>query len=131
MKLNRKAVSHEYRDRIYIRKDVLLKLFEYGELSQSKLISYCGLNNAKHKEIIDSMVERGLVLRTEESWGSKRIAKCRVSTEGMEILRRVPEPYEALFPRENEGKAKLADSLRRQDKDLLLPFQMLSSVKVP
>lgn len=131
MKLNRKAVSHEYRDRIYIRKDVLLKLFEYGELSQSKLISYCGLNNAKHKEIIDSMVERGLVLRTEESWGSKRIAKCRVSTEGMEILRRVPEPYEALFPRENEGKAKLADSLRRQDKDLLLPFQMLSSVTVP
>ena len=77
------------------------------------------------------MVERGLVLRTEESWGSKRIAKCRVSTEGMEILRRVPEPYEALFPRENEGKAKLADSLRRQDKDLLLPFQMLSSVTVP
>ena len=131
MKLNRKAVSHEYGDRIYIRKDVLLKLFEYGELSQSKLISYCGLNNAKHKEIIDSMVERGLVLRTEESWGSKRIAKCRVSTEGMEILRRVPEPYEALFPRENEGKAKLADSLRRQDKDLLLPFQMLSSVTVP
>lgn len=131
MKLNRKAVSHEYRDRIYIRKDVLLKLFEYGELSQSKVISYCGLNNAKHKEIIDSMVERGLVLRTEESWGSKRIAKCRVSTEGMEILRRVPEPYEALFPRENEGKAKLADSLRRQDKDLLLPFQMLSSVTVP
>lgn len=77
------------------------------------------------------MVERGLVLRTEESWGSKRIAKCRVSTEGMEILRRVPEPYEALFPRENEGKAKLADSLHRQDKDLLLPFQMLSSVTVP
>lgn len=129
--MNRKAASHEYRDRIYIRKDILLKLFEYGELNQSKLISYCGLNNAKHKEIIDSMVERGLVWRTEESWGSKKIAKCRVSEKGMEILRKVLEPYETLFPRESERKSKLGESLRRQDKDLLLPFQMLSSVTVP
>ena len=43
---------HEYRDRIYIRKDVILKLSEYGELNQSKLMSYCGLNNVKHKTIL-------------------------------------------------------------------------------
>jgi predicted transcriptional regulator len=49
---------HEYRDRVYIRKDVILKLSEYGELNQSKLMSYCGLNNIKHKEIIDDMVEK-------------------------------------------------------------------------
>jgi hypothetical protein len=35
---------HEYRDRVYIRKDVILKLSEYGELNQTKLMSYCGLN---------------------------------------------------------------------------------------
>jgi hypothetical protein len=44
---------HEYRDRIYIRKDIMFKLYEYGELNQSRLMSYCGLNNVKHKEIID------------------------------------------------------------------------------
>ena len=44
---------HEYRDRIYIRKDILLKLYEYGNLNQTKLMSYCGLNNVKHKEILD------------------------------------------------------------------------------
>jgi predicted transcriptional regulator len=60
---------HEYRDRIYIRKDVLLKLYEYGELDQSKLMSYCGLNNVKHREIIEEMVKKGIILRTEEAWG--------------------------------------------------------------
>jgi predicted transcriptional regulator len=48
---------HEYRDRIYIRKDILLKLYEYGELNQSKM-SYCGLNHIKHRKIIDDMVEK-------------------------------------------------------------------------
>ena len=57
---------HEYRDRIYIRKDVLLKLYEYGELNQSKLMSYCGLNNVKHREIIEEMVKKEIILRAEE-----------------------------------------------------------------
>jgi predicted transcriptional regulator len=68
---------HEYRDRIYIRKDVLLKLYEYGELNQSKLMSYCGLNNVKHREIIEEMVRKEIILRTEEAWGNKIIIKYR------------------------------------------------------
>jgi hypothetical protein len=35
-------LTHEYRDRIYIRKDIILKLTEVGELNQTKLLSYCG-----------------------------------------------------------------------------------------
>jgi predicted transcriptional regulator len=70
---------HEYRDRIYIRKDVLLKLYEYGELNQSKLMSYCGLNNVKHREIIEEMVRKEIILRTEEAWGNKIIIKYRAS----------------------------------------------------
>jgi predicted transcriptional regulator len=93
---------HEYRDRIYIRKDVILKLSEYGELNQSKLMSYCGLNNVKHKRIIDDMVSKGLIVRFEEPWGNKTIIKYKVSEKGREILREVLEPYEVLFPR---GKA--------------------------
>lgn len=90
---------HEYRDRIYIRKDVLLKLYEYGELNQSKLMSYCGLNNVKHKEIIEEMVKKEIILRTEEAWGNKTIIKYKASEKGRQILREILEPYEEFFPR--------------------------------
>jgi predicted transcriptional regulator len=90
---------HEYRDRIYIRKDIMLKLYEYGELNQSKLMSYCGLNNVKHKEIIDDLVEKELIAKMQEPWGSKTIIKYRISEKGREILREILEPYETLFPR--------------------------------
>ncbi len=91
---------HEYRDRIYIRKDIMLKLSEYGELNQSKLMSYCGLNNVKHKEILDDMVQKQLIERFEEAWGNKTIIK--VAEKGRAILREILEPYESLFPRGEE-----------------------------
>ena len=90
---------HEYRDRIYIRKDVLLKLYEYGELNQSKLMSYCGLNNVKHKDILDDMVKKDMINKSEEAWGSKIIIKYRISEKGRQILREILGPYESLFPR--------------------------------
>lgn len=108
----------------------MLKLFEYGELNQSKLISYCGLNNAKHKGIIDDMVDKGLITRADESWGTKIIIKYKMSEKGMEILRKVLEPYEALFPRVGERK-NIVHNLGRLDKDQLLPLQKLSSMAVP
>jgi predicted transcriptional regulator len=95
---------HEYRDRVYIRKDVILKLSEYGELNQSKLMSYCGLNNIKHKGIIDDMVQKGLIERFEEAWGSKTIIKYRVSEKGRAIFQEILEPYELLFPRSERDK---------------------------
>lgn len=93
---------HEYRDRIYIRKDIILKLSEYGELNQSKLMSYCGLNNVKHREILDDMVEKGMIERFEEAWGNKTIIKYKVSEKGRGILREILDPYEALFPRRED-----------------------------
>jgi predicted transcriptional regulator len=90
---------HEHRDRIYIRKDIILKLAERGELNQSQLMSYCGLNNVKHKGIVDEMVEKGLIIRTEEPWGAKKIIKYRVSEEGRRLAREILQPYEQLFPR--------------------------------
>lgn len=90
---------HEYRDRIYIRKDIMFKLYEYGELNQSKLVSYCGLNNVKHRGIIDDLVEKELIARMEEPWGNKTIIKYKLSEKGRHILRQILEPYEALFPR--------------------------------
>jgi predicted transcriptional regulator len=97
---------HEHRDRIYMRKDVILKLAEYGELNQSKLMSYCGLNNVKHREIVDELVEKGLIVRLEEQWGAKKVIKYKVSEKGKQLAREILEPYESLFPRkENSGSA--------------------------
>jgi predicted transcriptional regulator len=96
---------HEYRDRVYIRKDIILKLSEYGELNRTKLMSYCGLNNVKHKEIIDDMVGKGLMARLEEPWGNKKtIIKYKLSEKGRETLKMLLEPYEALFPRSETDK---------------------------
>ncbi|TLY09569.1 MAG: hypothetical protein E6K85_05745 [Thaumarchaeota archaeon] len=93
---------HEYRERVYIRKDIILKLYEYGELNQSKLLSYCGLNSVRHKGILDEMVNSELIIRTQESWGNKTIIKYKVSEKGKTILKELLEPYEELFPRSDE-----------------------------
>ena len=72
---------HAHRERIYIRKDIILTLNDYGELNQSQLMSYSGLNNVKHKLIIYELVEKGLIIRFEERWGEQnRIIKYRVSS---------------------------------------------------
>ena len=63
-------------------------------------MSYCGLNNVKHKEILDDMVKKGMINRTEEAWGNKTIIKYTASEKGREIL----EPYEEFFPRSDTGK---------------------------
>jgi predicted transcriptional regulator len=96
---------HEYRDRIYIRKDILLKLYEYGDLNQTKLMSYCGLNNVKHKQIVDDMVKKEMITKSEKAWGSKTIINYKISEKGREILKEVLEPYELLFPRSEPQKS--------------------------
>lgn len=92
-------MTREYRDRIYIRKDILLKLYEYGELNQSRLMSLCGLNNSKHKGILEDMVEKGILALNREPWGNKIILKYKISEKGIHIMREVLEPYEDIFPR--------------------------------
>jgi predicted transcriptional regulator len=99
-------LSHEYRDRVYIIKDILLKLTEYGELNQTSLLSYCGLNLVKHKGILESMEGKGVIKRTEEPWGSKKIIKYSVTEKGREFCRKKLEPYEELFPRKEREEQR-------------------------
>ena len=68
-----------------------MKLYEYGNLNQTKLMSYCGLNNVKHKEILDDMAKKELINKMEEAWGSKTIINYKISEKGMEILKEVLE----------------------------------------
>jgi len=76
-----------------------LILSEYGELNQTKLLSYCGLNIVKHKQILDSMEKKGLIERKVEPWGKKSIIKYKVSPKGHEFFKLILEPYEEMFPR--------------------------------
>ena len=93
------SLSHEYRDRIYIRKDIILKLTEHGEMNQTSLLSYCGLNLMKHKDILDSLERKEFIKKTELPWGSKKMIKYAVTEKGREFCNLVLEPYEDMFPR--------------------------------
>ncbi len=92
-------MSHEYRDRVYIRKDILLALTEVGELNQTSLLSRCGLNIVAHKDILEDLERKGFINRTEEPWGSKKIVKYNITDKGIHVLKNVLDPYEELFPR--------------------------------
>jgi predicted transcriptional regulator len=92
-------LSHEYRDRIYIRKDIILKLTEHSELNQTALLSYCGLNLMKHKDILESLERKGFITRIEQAWGNKKIIKYAVTQKGREFSKLILEPYEDMFPR--------------------------------
>ncbi|MCP8313763.1 MAG: hypothetical protein H3Z53_05255 [archaeon] len=100
--------TREYRDRIYIRKDIILKLVQYGTLNQTALLSYCGLNLQKHKEILDEMEEKGLIAKTEEQWGSKRVITYKVTEKGRQFCKMILEPYESMFPRSKRESRELS-----------------------
>jgi predicted transcriptional regulator len=93
-----------YRDRIYIVKDIILKLVEYGELNQTALVSFCGLNLKKHKPILDDLETHGLISRAEKMVGKRTVAIYRATPGGMDFCRTILEPYEKMFPRRKDDE---------------------------
>lgn len=91
--------SRKYRDRIYIIKDIILTLSEYGQLNQTSLFSFCGLNITKHKGILDNLELNELIQREEISEGKRTITIFKVTHKGMNFCHEIIEPYENLFPR--------------------------------
>lgn len=96
-----------YRDRIYIIKDVILKLVEYGELNQTALVSFCGLNLKKHKVILDDLEQNGLIVRNEMTLGKRTVAIYRPTHDGVLFCKNILEPYEKMFPRRKQDKGGL------------------------
>lgn len=94
-------VSKSYRDKIYIIKDIIALLVEYGELNQTALVSYCGLNLKKHKQILDSLESHGLVSKSTVEEGKRIITVYKATIKGIEFCRTIIEPYEELFPRKS------------------------------
>ena len=74
-------------------------------MNLSRILSTCGLNNAKHKEILEDMVEKGFLESRTEQEKNQSVVKYRISEKGIEILKEVFERYELLFPR-GEKNAK-------------------------
>jgi predicted transcriptional regulator len=93
-----------YRDRIYIVKDIILKLVEYGELNQTALVSFCGLNLKKHKPILDDLETNGLIRREEKTIGKRTVAIYRATQSGVEFCSTILEPYEKMFPRRKDDE---------------------------
>jgi len=88
-----------YRDKIYIIKDVILKLVEYGELTQTTLISFCGLNMKKHKHILDYLEGKGLIKTYIRTVGKRTFTIYKPTEIGIGFCRSILEPYESMFPR--------------------------------
>jgi len=107
-----------YRDRIYIVKDIILKLVEYGELNQTALVSFCGLNLKKHKPILDDLEANGLIIRTERMIGKRTVAVYNTSQRGIEFCREILEPYEKMFPRKKENS-------NNDHKSRLIPIMLI------
>ena len=64
-------------------------------------MSICGLNNVKHKGILDSMVKKQMIERKDEPWGNKTIYKYKIADKGKILLEEVLQRYEDLFPRDD------------------------------
>jgi predicted transcriptional regulator len=113
-----------YRDRIYIVKDVILKLVEYGELNQTALVSFCGLNLKKHKSILEDIEHNELIERKEATVGKRIVTIYRPTQKGMEFCRDILEPYEKMFPRRkdeiNKEESSVVENGKKVNKDSIM-----------
>ena len=83
--------------------DIILKLVEHGELNQTALISFCGLNLKKHRCILDELEINGLIQKCESPFGKRTVTVYKPTQKGVEFCRSILEPYERLFPRRKES----------------------------
>ena len=74
-------------------------LSEKGEMTATNILSYCGLNYKKHKEILDLLEEKGLIEKKIERRGKRKVTIYKVTKEGTSFAVKVLMPYEKIFPR--------------------------------
>jgi predicted transcriptional regulator len=104
--INHLSTSHCYRDRIYIIKDIILSLVEYGYLNQTSLIRFCGLNLKKHRSILDELELNAFISRSESLLGHRTITIYKPTKKGIVFCNKIIVPYEKVFPRD---KMKLSE----------------------
>ena len=97
------CTAHKYRDKLFIRKDIILTLAEYGRLNATTLATYCGLNMIKHRPLLDDLEDKGIISSAVESVKGRKITRYAVTAKGLEFCSRVLSPYEEMFPRKGGG----------------------------
>ena len=110
-----------YRDRIYIVKDLILKLIEHNELNQTTLLSFCGLNLKKHKSILDDLESNEFISKTELPYGKRRMVIYKPTRKGIEFCTNILEPYEKVFPRRKTSISEVFNDLYQEDRGKELP----------
>jgi predicted transcriptional regulator len=110
-----------YRDRIYIVKDLILKLIEHNELNQTTLLSFCGLNLKKHKSILDDLEANNFISKTELPYGKRRMVIYKPTRKGIEFCTNILEPYEKVFPRRKTITSEVFNNIYQEDKSKELP----------
>jgi predicted transcriptional regulator len=105
-----------YRDRIYIVEDIILKLVEHGELNQTALVSFCGLNLKKHRCILDELQVNGFINKSELPFGKRIVAIYKPTQKGIEFCRSILEPYEKMFPRRKESVVYDNSNSKKEEK---------------
>jgi predicted transcriptional regulator len=60
----------------------------FSELNQTALVSYCGLNLKKHKNIFDDLESNDLISRNEISYGKGTAAMYEPTHKGIEFCSR-------------------------------------------
>ncbi len=95
-----------YRDRIYIIKDIILTLVQYGELNQTALLSFCGLNLKRHKYIVDDLETNGFIKSEAKPLGKRIITMYKPTQKGIEFCKTILDPYENFFPRKKNSENK-------------------------
>lgn len=107
--------TSSYRDRIYIVKDIMLKLMEHNELNQTTLLSFCGLNLKKHKSILDELESNEFVSKNELPYGKRRIIIYKPTRKGIEFCTNILEPYEKVFPRRKTTNDHSLNTINQED----------------
>jgi predicted transcriptional regulator len=105
--INHLSTSHCYRDRIYIIKDVILSLVEYGHLNQTSLIRFCGLNLKKHRSILDELELNAFISRSESLIGHRTITIYKPTQNGIIFCNKIIVPYEKVFPRDKRQLSEI------------------------
>ena len=100
------STSRSQRDRIYIIKDIILLLSEYGELNQTTLLSYSGLNLTKHRSILEDLESQEMIRRENYASKKRNISIFKATQKGINFCKSILDPYEALFPRKSLQETK-------------------------
>jgi predicted transcriptional regulator len=93
-----------HRDKIHIIKDIIMLLAQYGQLNQTTLVSYCGLNLKKHRHILDELEANEMIAKSTQNDDRRTVTVYKVTRRGLDFCRDIIGPYEELFPRKVESE---------------------------